>query len=137
MSILEGFVKRFNSKGEFVALIGKRPLSGGCKNVAVAASPDGKLIYMCDQPGSQIVIFAEKTKTVALGSVRFAVATGRKATLKVSLRRGAVTRVKRAEKLTTTATAKATDSAGNAKTTHATVTLHRYVKPPTRKHRKV
>jgi hypothetical protein len=61
----EGFVKRFNSKGEFVALIGKRPLSGGCKNVAVAASPDGKLIYMCDQPGSQIVIFAEKTKAVA------------------------------------------------------------------------
>jgi hypothetical protein len=61
----EGFVKRFNSKGEFVALIGKRPLSGGCKNVAVATSPDGKLIYMCDQPGSQIVIFAEKTKSVA------------------------------------------------------------------------
>lgn len=61
----EGFVKRFNSKGEFVALIGKRPLTGGCKNVAVASSPDGKLIYMCDMPGSQIVIFAEKTKTVA------------------------------------------------------------------------
>ena len=61
----EGFVKRFNSKGEFVALIGKRPLSGGCKNVPVPASPDGKLIYMCDQPGSQIVIFAEKTKSVA------------------------------------------------------------------------
>jgi hypothetical protein len=61
----EGFVKRFNSKGEFVALIGKRPLSGGCKNVAVATSPDGKLIYMCDQPGSQIVIFGEKTKSVA------------------------------------------------------------------------
>jgi hypothetical protein len=61
----EGFVKRFNSKGEFVALIGKRPLSGGCKNVAVAGSPDGKLIYMCDLPGSQIVIFGEKTKSVA------------------------------------------------------------------------
>jgi hypothetical protein len=28
-------------------------------------SADGKLIYMCDQPGSQIVIFAEKTKAVA------------------------------------------------------------------------
>ncbi|HXM16911.1 MAG TPA: hypothetical protein VN933_16820 [Candidatus Eremiobacteraceae bacterium] len=61
----EGFVKRFNSKGEFVALIGKQPLSGGCKNVAVAPSPDGKLVYMCDQPGSQIVIFAEKAKSVA------------------------------------------------------------------------
>jgi hypothetical protein len=61
----EGFVKRFNSKGEFVALIGKLPLTGGCKNVAVASSPDGKLIYMCDMPGSQIVIFGEKAKTVA------------------------------------------------------------------------
>lgn len=61
----EGFVKRFNSKGEFVALVGKRPLSGGCKNVAVAASADGKFVYFCDQPGSQIIILAEKAKTVA------------------------------------------------------------------------
>jgi hypothetical protein len=61
----EGFVKRFNSKGEFVSLIGKRPLTGGCKNVSVASSPDGKLVYMCDLPGSQIVIFSEKPKAVA------------------------------------------------------------------------
>jgi hypothetical protein len=61
----EGFVKRFNSKGEFVSVVGKRALSGGCKNVAVASSPDGKLVYMCDLPGSQIVIFAEKPKAVA------------------------------------------------------------------------
>jgi CSLREA domain-containing protein len=75
-----------------------------------------------------------RTKTVKLGSVRFAVVAGHKATLKAKLSRAAVARVKRAGKLKTTATAKATDSAGDAKTTHATVTLHRYVKPRTHKH---
>jgi hypothetical protein len=61
----EGLVKRFTGKGDFVALVAKRPLSGGCKNVAVAASPDGKLIYCCDKPGSKINIFEEKSKTLA------------------------------------------------------------------------
>jgi CSLREA domain-containing protein len=73
-----------------------------------------------------------RTRSVRLGHVRFAVAAGRKATLKVKLGHASVSRVKRARKLKTTATAKATDSAGHAKTTHATVTLHRYVKPHTR-----
>jgi CSLREA domain-containing protein len=75
-----------------------------------------------------------RTKTVKLGHVRFAVVAGRRATLKVKLGRAAVRRVDRARKLRTTATAKATDSAGHAKTTHATVTLHRYVTPRTHKH---
>jgi len=70
-----------------------------------------------------------RTTTVKLGSVRFTVAAGHKATLKLKLSRSAVARVKRARKLRTTATAKATDSAGDAKTTRATVTLHRYLKP--------
>jgi len=61
----EGLIKRFSSKGDFVALVAKRPLSGGCKNVAVAASADGKLIYFCDQPGSQIIILEQKAKSVA------------------------------------------------------------------------
>ncbi|HET6323322.1 MAG TPA: hypothetical protein VFG04_01385 [Planctomycetaceae bacterium] len=61
----EGVVKRFSGKGDFVALVAKRPLSGGCKNVAVAASADGRLIYCCDKPGSRINIFEEKPKTVA------------------------------------------------------------------------
>ena len=60
----EGLIKRFSPQGEFVALVGKRPLSGGCKNVAVAASPDGKYVYFCDQPGSQIIIMEQKTKSV-------------------------------------------------------------------------
>jgi hypothetical protein len=60
----EGLIKRFNSKGDFVSLIGNRPLTGGCKNVSVGSSADGKLVYFCDQPGSQIVILAEKPKAV-------------------------------------------------------------------------
>jgi hypothetical protein len=61
----EGLIKRFSPKGDFVALVGKRPLSGGCKNVAVAASADGKFVYFCDQPGSQIIILEQKIKSVA------------------------------------------------------------------------
>ncbi len=61
----EGVVKRFSGNGDFVALVAKRPLSGGCKNVAVAASPDGKLVYCCDKPGSKINIFEEKPKALA------------------------------------------------------------------------
>jgi ribosomal protein L24E len=61
----EGLIKRFSPQGDFVALVGKRPLSGGCKNVAVAASPDGKYVYFCDQPGSQIIIMEQKAKSVA------------------------------------------------------------------------
>jgi hypothetical protein len=61
----EGVIKRFSGKGDFVALVAKRPLSGGCKNVAVAASADGRLIYCCDKPGSRINIFEEKPKTLA------------------------------------------------------------------------
>jgi hypothetical protein len=61
----EGIVKRFSGKGDFVALVAKRPLSGGCKNVAVAASADGRFVYCCDKPGSRINIFEENPKTVA------------------------------------------------------------------------
>jgi hypothetical protein len=61
----EGIVKRFSSKGDFIALVAKRPLTGGCKNVAVAASSDGKFVYCCDKPGSRINIFEEKPKTIA------------------------------------------------------------------------
>jgi hypothetical protein len=61
----EGVIKKFNSKGEFVALIGTAKLTGGCKNVAVAASPDGDTVYFCDLPGSQIIILKKSTAPVA------------------------------------------------------------------------
>jgi hypothetical protein len=56
----EGIVKRFSNDGKLQAIIGQRPLSGGCKNVAVAAATDGKTVYFCDMPGSKLVVFAEK-----------------------------------------------------------------------------
>jgi hypothetical protein len=57
----EGFIKLFNSKGEYVTCVGAATLKGGCKNVAVAVSPDGEKVYFCDQPGSRILVLAKKT----------------------------------------------------------------------------
>lgn len=56
----EGLVKRFSPTGEFLGLIGKAKVSGGCKNVAVAASPDGKRIYFYDLQGSKIIILTQR-----------------------------------------------------------------------------
>jgi hypothetical protein len=61
----EGVIKKFNSKGEFVSLVGQAKLTGGCKNVAVAASPDGEAIYFCDLPGSQIIILKKSTAPIS------------------------------------------------------------------------
>lgn len=58
----EGIIKRYSSKGEFLGVVGHAPLTGGCKNVGVGASPDGKRVYFCDQPGSQIIVMVEKAK---------------------------------------------------------------------------
>lgn len=56
----EGIVKRFSATGEFLGLVGYAKLTGGCKNVAVAASPKGDRVYFCDLPGSRIIILAAK-----------------------------------------------------------------------------
>ena len=56
----EGFVKRFDKNGKFVELAAHATLSGGCKNVAVATSKDGKKIYLMDLPGSRFLIFERK-----------------------------------------------------------------------------
>lgn len=37
-------------------------LTGGCKNVAVAASPEGDQVYFCDLPGSRIIVLAPVTE---------------------------------------------------------------------------
>jgi hypothetical protein len=67
----EGIVKRFSSGGEFLGLVGYAKLTGGCKNVAVAASSKGDRIYFCDLPGSRIIILsAKKTEPAAAGSGR-------------------------------------------------------------------
>ena len=56
----EGIIKRFNEKGDFLAVVGQVRLAGGCKNVAVAANGTGDRVYFCDQPGSRIIILAKK-----------------------------------------------------------------------------
>lgn len=61
----EGIVKRFNAKGEFLGLVGYAKLTGGCKNVAVAASPKTDRVYFCDLPGSRVIILAAKKAEVA------------------------------------------------------------------------
>ncbi len=63
----EGIIKRFSAKGEFLGTVAKVALTGGCKNVAVAVTADR--VYFCDQPGSQVIIFAKKpTKSAAGGN---------------------------------------------------------------------
>lgn len=58
----EGLIKRYSAKGEFLGLVAKSPLTGGCKNVAVAVSKDANTVFFCDQPGSKILILTKKTK---------------------------------------------------------------------------
>jgi len=53
----EGVMKRFSPDGTFAGLIGSAKVGGGCKNVAVAVSTDGKHAYFYDQDGSQIIVF--------------------------------------------------------------------------------
>jgi hypothetical protein len=61
----EGIVKRFSATGEFLGLVGYAKLTGGCKNVAVAASPKGDRVYFCDLPGSRIIVLAAKKTEAA------------------------------------------------------------------------
>lgn len=60
----EGYIKRFNAGGDFVGIVGKVNVSGGCKNVPIATSPDEERVYFCDQPGSRIFILAKKKSVV-------------------------------------------------------------------------
>lgn len=53
----EGVMKRFSPDGKFAGFVGNAKVGGGCKNVAVAVSTDGKHAYFYDQQGSQIIVF--------------------------------------------------------------------------------
>lgn len=56
----EGIIKRFSPSGDYIETAGVVKLSGGCKNVAVAVSPDAKTLYFCDLPGSKFHILEKK-----------------------------------------------------------------------------
>jgi hypothetical protein len=43
-------------------MLGAVKISGGCKNVAVAANKEGTRVYFCDQPGSKVLILAPKAE---------------------------------------------------------------------------
>ena len=56
----EGVIRRFTAAGEFLDVAAAVKLSGGCKNVAVAVAPNGQRLYLSDQKGSAVVVFARK-----------------------------------------------------------------------------
>ncbi len=58
----EGLIKRFGPTGEFKGIVGSVKIAGGCKNVAIGVNADATRIYFCDQPGSRVMILAEKDK---------------------------------------------------------------------------
>jgi hypothetical protein len=56
----EGKVRCFTTDGKYVALCGTAKVSGGCKNVAVGTSKDGKQIYFYDLQGSKIIVLTRE-----------------------------------------------------------------------------
>jgi hypothetical protein len=56
----EGKVKCFAPDGKYIGLAGSAAVNGGCKNVAIGSSKDGKYIYFYDLGGSQIIILAKQ-----------------------------------------------------------------------------
>ena len=63
----EGKVKCFTPDGKYVGLVGSAAVSGGCKNVAIGSSHDGKYIYFYDLGGSQIIILAKQEEAKPAG----------------------------------------------------------------------
>jgi len=55
----EGLMKRFSPDGKYDGMLASAKVGGGCKNVAVAVSTDGRHAYFYDQTGSQILVFEQ------------------------------------------------------------------------------
>lgn len=66
-----GRIKRFNPDGTFLGVVGKVKLVPGCKQVAIAVTPDGGRVYMLDITRNQIIIMGRKVaqQTDAEGAV--------------------------------------------------------------------
>lgn len=61
----EGIVRLFSTDGESKGVVGSVKITGGCKNVALAVSPDGNKVYFCDQPGSKIHVMVRKQEAAS------------------------------------------------------------------------
>jgi hypothetical protein len=65
----EGFIRCFKADGEYSGLVARAELTGGCKNVEVAVSPDANHVYFCDLPGQRILILSrEEPSSEAAGN---------------------------------------------------------------------
>lgn len=58
-----GAIKRYTPEGEFIGLLGHADLVGGCKHVAVAATPDSSRVFMLDVPRTRICILEPRTES--------------------------------------------------------------------------
>ena len=56
----EGIIRSYTIDGEYSGLIGRAELTGGCKNVEIAMSPDAGRVYFCDLPGQRIIILSRE-----------------------------------------------------------------------------
>ena len=54
-------MKCYSTDGKYASLLGNAKVGGGCKNVAVAVSPDARRAYFYDQQGSQIIVFEKSS----------------------------------------------------------------------------
>jgi hypothetical protein len=55
-----GRVKRYTPEGKFLDLVGLTAAGGGCLNVAVAASADGRRVFVLDSETNRICVLVKK-----------------------------------------------------------------------------
>lgn len=55
----DGVVKRFDAEGEFVEVVGKAEVRGGCKNSAIAIEPDGSRLYYIDSTRGSVLVLTK------------------------------------------------------------------------------
>lgn len=55
-----GVVKRFETDGTFVEVVGKAGVAGGCKNSAIAIEPDGNRLYYLDSQCGRVIVLARE-----------------------------------------------------------------------------
>ena len=55
-----GRIKKYKPDGTLLGVVGRVKVVPGCKDVSIAATPDGKTVYMVDITRGQIVVMTEK-----------------------------------------------------------------------------